>query len=48
MGEVSHKGLKDLYVVNSMHERKAFMAKLTDAFISLPGRIGKLEELLED
>jgi len=45
--EISHRGLKDLRVVNSMHERKALMAELADAFIALPGGIGTLEELLE-
>ncbi len=45
--EVAHAGLLDLRVVDSMHERKALMADLSDAFIALPGGIGTLEELLE-
>jgi uncharacterized protein (TIGR00730 family) len=45
--EVSHDGVRDLRVVGSMHERKALMADLADAFIALPGGIGTLEELFE-
>ena len=45
--EVSHNGVRDLRVVGSMHERKALMADLADAFIALPGGIGTLEELFE-
>ncbi len=45
--EIGHKGLSDLRVVGSMHERKALMAELGDAFIALPGGIGTLEELIE-
>jgi uncharacterized protein (TIGR00730 family) len=45
--EVAHTGLADLRVVGSMHERKALMAELSDAFIALPGGIGTLEELFE-
>lgn len=45
--EVAHKGLPDLRIVGSMHERKALMAELSDAFIALPGGIGTLEELFE-
>jgi uncharacterized protein (TIGR00730 family) len=45
--EVAHTGLADLRVVGSMHERKALMADLSDAFIALPGGIGTLEELFE-
>jgi uncharacterized protein (TIGR00730 family) len=45
--EVSHDGVHDLRVVDSMHERKALMADLADAFIALPGGIGTLEELFE-
>jgi len=45
--EVAHKGLDDLRVVGSMHERKALMADLSDGFIALPGGIGTLEELFE-
>lgn len=45
--EVSHQGLTDLRVVDSMHERKALMAELADGFIVLPGGIGTLEEFFE-
>ncbi len=45
--EVAHAGLPDLRVVDSMHERKAMMAELSDAFIALPGGIGTFEELFE-
>jgi hypothetical protein len=41
--EVGHKGLTKLHVVRSMHERKALMADLSDAFIALPGGFGTLE-----
>jgi uncharacterized protein (TIGR00730 family) len=45
--EIGHQGLTDLKVVGSMHERKALMAELADAFIALPGGAGTLEELIE-
>jgi uncharacterized protein (TIGR00730 family) len=45
--EVAHMGLDDLRIVGSMHERKALMAELSDAFIALPGGIGTLEEFFE-
>lgn len=45
--EVAHHGLTALHVVDSMHERKAKMAELSDAFIALPGGLGTLEELFE-
>jgi uncharacterized protein (TIGR00730 family) len=45
--EVAHAGLADLRVVASMHERKALMADLADAFVALPGGYGTLEELVE-
>ena len=45
--EVAHKHLTDLRVVGSMHERKALMAELSDAFIALPGGFGTVEELCE-
>ena len=45
--EVAHKGLPDLRVVNSMHERKAMMAELSDAFIAMPGGFGTFEEFCE-
>jgi hypothetical protein len=45
--EIAHRGLSELRVVGSMHERKALMADLADAFVALPGGIGTLEELIE-
>lgn len=45
--ELAHTGVTDLRVVDSMHERKAMMADLSDAFIALPGGWGTLEELFE-
>ena len=45
--EVAHDGLTELRVVASMHERKAQMVELSDAFIALPGGLGTLEELIE-
>jgi uncharacterized protein (TIGR00730 family) len=45
--EVGHRGLPDLRIVDSMHERKALMADLADAFIGFPGGIGTLEEFCE-
>ena len=45
--EVAHRGLTELRVTSSMHERKMTMAELSDAFVALPGGIGTLEELFE-
>ena len=45
--EIGHKQLAKLHVVRSMHERKAMMADLSDAFIALPGGFGTLEEFCE-
>jgi uncharacterized protein (TIGR00730 family) len=45
--EIGHPNLTELKVVDSMHERKALMAELADAFVALPGGIGTLEELIE-
>ena len=45
--EITHKGLNELFVVNSMHERKAKMADLSDGFIALPGGWGTIEEFFE-
>ena len=45
--EIGHRGLTELRVVGSMHERKALMAELADAFVAVPGGIGTLEELIE-
>jgi uncharacterized protein (TIGR00730 family) len=45
--EIAHRGLTELHVVQTMHQRKALMAELSDAFVALPGGIGTLEELIE-
>lgn len=45
--EQAHEGLTELHVVNSMHERKRIMHDLCDAFISMPGGIGTMEEMFE-
>jgi uncharacterized protein (TIGR00730 family) len=45
--ELAHNGLTDLRVVGSMHDRKALMAELADAFLALPGGYGTLEEFCE-
>jgi len=45
--EIAHHGLTRLEVVPSMHARKARMARLSDAFVALPGGIGTLEEFFE-
>ncbi len=45
--EVSHNGLTELKVVDTMHERKAIMAELSDGFIALPGGLGTIEEIFE-
>jgi uncharacterized protein (TIGR00730 family) len=45
--KVGHKGLKELHVVPTMHERKTRMFQLSDGFIALPGGLGTLEEALE-
>jgi uncharacterized protein (TIGR00730 family) len=45
--EVAHLGLTELRVVNSMHERKALMADLSDAFLALPGGYGTWDEFCE-
>jgi uncharacterized protein (TIGR00730 family) len=45
--EIGHKGLTKLHVVETMHQRKALMADLSDAFIALPGGYGTLEEFAE-
>ena len=45
--EVVHKGLTELHVVESMHERKVMMSKMADAFIVLPGGMGTLDETFE-
>ncbi len=45
--EIAHRGLSELIVTGSMHERKLKMFELSDAFAALPGGIGTLEELFE-
>ena len=45
--EIAHRGLTKLHLVASMHERKALMASLSDAFIALPGGYGTLDEFFE-
>lgn len=45
--ELAHRGLTELRIVKSMHERKAVMAELSDGFMALPGGIGTLEEFFE-
>lgn len=45
--ELAHRGITELIAVESMHERKAKMAELSDAFVALPGGIGTFEELFE-
>ncbi len=45
--EVAHTALGDLRVVDTMHQRKALMAELSDGFIALPGGVGTLDETFE-
>jgi uncharacterized protein (TIGR00730 family) len=45
--EVAHTGLTHMHIVPGMHERKALMAKLADAFMVLPGGIGTMDEFFE-
>jgi uncharacterized protein (TIGR00730 family) len=45
--ELGHRGLEELLVVETMHERKRAMAERSDAFVALPGGIGTFEELFE-
>lgn len=45
--EIAHRGLTELRVVRTMHERKATMAELSDAFVALPGGLGTFEEFFE-
>ena len=45
--EVAHTGCTELFTVETMHERKAKMTDLADAFLALPGGIGTLDELFE-
>jgi len=45
--EIAHRGLTELRIVSTLHERKAVMSALSDAFIALPGGTGTLDELFE-
>jgi uncharacterized protein (TIGR00730 family) len=45
--EIAHDGLTRLHVVESMHERKALMASLSDGFVALPGGFGTMDEFCE-
>ena len=45
--EVAHKGLQELIVVETMHERKAIMAARSDAFVAMPGGFGTFDEICE-
>ncbi len=45
--EVGHRNLTEIHIVETMHERKAMMASLADAFVALPGGLGTLEEIFE-
>ena len=45
--EVGHKSLSKMHIVETMHERKAKMAELADAFVAMPGGLGTLEEIFE-
>jgi hypothetical protein len=45
--ELGHRGLTELHIVQTMHERKKMMAERADAFVALPGGIGTFEELFE-
>lgn len=46
-GEIMHRGLSELHVVDTIHERKVMMTGLADAFVILPGGYGTLDELFE-
>jgi uncharacterized protein (TIGR00730 family) len=45
--ELAHRGITELRIVETLHERKAVMSELADGFIALPGGLGTLEELAE-
>jgi len=45
--EIGHRGVTKLHVVETMHQRKALMADLSDAFVAMPGGYGTLEEICE-
>lgn len=45
--EIAHQNITKLHIVESMHERKALMAQISDAFVALPGGFGTLDEIFE-
>ena len=45
--EIDHRGLTELHVVRTMHERKAMLAERADAFVALPGGYGTMDEFIE-
>ena len=45
--EVAHEGVPDMLIVDSMHTRKRLMFELSDAFVSMPGGLGTLDETIE-
>src|SRR5438067_7932924 len=45
--EIAHRGVTELRVVSSLHERKSVMSALSDAFVALPGGCGTMDELFE-
>jgi uncharacterized protein (TIGR00730 family) len=45
--EIAHKGITELHIVDTMHERKALMSQLSDAVIAMPGGFGTIDELFE-
>jgi uncharacterized protein (TIGR00730 family) len=45
--ELAHRGLTELHVVKSMHERKTMMADLSDGFVTMPGGFGTMDEFCE-
>lgn len=47
VSEVAHQNLSELHVVNTMHERKALMERLSDGFLALPGAFGTMDEFCE-
>jgi uncharacterized protein (TIGR00730 family) len=47
LSEIAHEGLTQLYIVSTMHERKALMNELSDAFVALPGAFGTMDEFCE-
>lgn len=47
LSEIAHESLTQLYIVSTMHERKALMNELSDAFVALPGAFGTMDEFCE-